>query len=47
MYLVYVYDEKKYLIDKFVSAEYGDAVSILAVNYPTSKYEIRKVSKDV
>lgn len=44
MYLVFVYDEKKYLVDKFMSAQYGDAMTILAANYPTSRYEIRKVA---
>lgn len=44
MYLVFVYDKKNYLIDKFMSAQYGDAMTIIAAKYPTSRYEIRKVA---
>lgn len=46
MYLVFVYDEKKYLVDKFTMKTYQEAVTALAVNYGHNppKYEIRKVA---
>lgn len=45
MYLVFVYDEKKYLVDKFTKETYQEAMIVLAANYGHNpKYEIRKVS---
>lgn len=45
MYLVFVYDEKKYLVDKFTAETYSKAMTMLAGNYGHNpKYEIRKVA---
>lgn len=45
MYLVFVYDEKKYLIDKFTKETFGEAMSALAHDYGYNpRYEIRKVA---
>lgn len=45
MYLVFVYDEKKYLVDKFTKDTFSEAMIALATNYGHNpKYEIRKVA---
>lgn len=45
MYMVFVYDEKHYLVDKFTKETFKDAMTTLLVNYgPNPSYEIRKVS---
>lgn len=45
MYLVFVYDDKHYLVDKFTAETYNKAVTMVAGNYGHSpKYEIRKIA---
>ena len=45
MYLVFVYDDKKYLVDKFTKETYQEALTVLAHDYGHNpKYEIRKVA---
>lgn len=45
MYMVWVYDERKNLIDRFTKETFADAMKSLAKDYGHSpKYEIRKVA---
>jgi hypothetical protein len=43
--MVWVYDERKNLVDRFTKETYAEALIVLAGNYGhTPRYEIRKVA---
>lgn len=45
MYMVWVYDERKNLIDRYTSDSYSKAMTILIGNYGHNpRYEIRRVA---